>query len=63
MTIQHGGNAPLVNADGNIPAPLEAAVKKVVDDLYHNRSAHFDQQQFDNEAFTRLFNPYRKMGV
>lgn len=57
------GNAPLVNADGDIPAPLEAAVKMVIDDLYHNRSAQFDQSQFDNKTFTRLFSPYRKMGV
>ncbi|MHA3061186.1 head-tail connector protein [Acinetobacter sp. ANC 4631] len=57
------GKKILVDANGNIPAPLEAAVKMVIDDLYHNRSAQFDQQQFDNKTFTRLFMPYRKMGV
>lgn len=57
------GNKTLIDVNGNIPPPLEAAVKMVVDDLYHNRSAQFDQQQFENKTFTRLFQPYRKMGV
>lgn len=50
-------------ADGSIQPPLEAAVNMVVDDLYRNRSTQFDKSQFDNKTFTRLFLPYRKMGV
>lgn len=57
------GELPLVDANGSLAAPLEAAVNMVVDDLYHNRSTQFDQAQFDNKTFTRLFDPYRKMGV
>lgn len=57
------GGQVLVDTNGNIPAPLEAAVKMVMDDLYRNRSTQFDKSQFDNKTFTRLFLPYRKMGV
>lgn len=57
------GRVKLVNEQGNIPAPLEAAVKMVIDDLYHNRSTQFDKSLFENKTFTRLFSPYRKMGV
>ena len=57
------GGQVLVDTNGNIPAPLEAAVNMVVDDLYRNRSTQFDKSQFDNKTFTRLFFPYRKMGV
>jgi uncharacterized phage protein (predicted DNA packaging) len=57
------GALSLVDPGNNIPAPLEAAVKMVVDDLYHNRSTQFDKSLFDNKTFTRLFSPYRKMGV
>ncbi len=52
-----------LSSDGGIQPPLEAAVKMVVDDLYHNRSTQFDKSLFDNKTFTRLFSPYRKMGV
>lgn len=52
-----------LSSDGSIQPPLEAAVKMVVDDLYHNRSTQFDKSLFDNKTFTRLFSPYRKMGV
>lgn len=57
------GSLVLVDADGNIPAPLRGAVEMVVDDLYRNRSTQFDKSQFDNTTFTRLFEKYRRMGV
>ena len=57
------GGQVLVDTNGNIPAPLEAAVQMVIGDLYYSRSTQFDKSLFENKTFTRLFFPYRKMGV
>lgn len=53
----------LLDLTGSVPAPLEAAVYMVVQDLYANRSSQTDSALFSNPTFERLTMPYRRMGV
>lgn len=61
--VDSDGEYVLIDEDGNLPAPLEAAVQMVVDDLYRNRATQSESNLFKNITFERLIAPYRRMGV
>lgn len=63
IEVDQKGKPTLIDADGNIPPPLEAAVYMIVQDLYTYRATQSDKGYFSNPTFERLVFPYRRMGV
>ena len=46
-----------------VPAPLKQAVLLNVGDMYENRQIGTEKQLFTNDAYDRLTNPYRILGL